>query len=362
MKRRKFNQTIAKAGLISLLPWTGVFCTNKSKLNILVLGGTNFVGPAIVQDLLDKGHQVTLFNRGITNPHLFPELEKIRGNREDGLQGYEQLKGKNWDVVIDVWPDNPNLVKEAIQMLKSHTKHYAFISSIAVYQDFRQAGLSETSPLRQGTEYEPDNYNLNKVLCEKAVEASFPGKFTILRPGAIVGERDPGIPFPYLASRIAYEQEILAPDSNDPVQFVDVKDVASFLTNCLENKHIGHFNVIGPENTFGYKDLLLEMKKTLNNDVQIHWMDKSFLMEEMKLAPWVQLPFWIPLEDDPEPGFYQIRNAKAIAAGLTFRPVQETIKDAMRYFDRAAFKYGEGGGISLEREQEIIEIWKWKTE
>lgn len=366
--RRKFIRDLGIVG-ISTLAAASAFPHSKigKQLNVLVLGGTNFLGPAIVKSLVEEGHNVTLFNRGITNPHLFKALDKITGDREKGLAGYANLKSQNkkWDAVIDVWPQNPQLVKDAVEMLKSSALHYIYISSIAAYLHYVKIGMDESSPRRQGTEYEPGNYNLNKVLCEKVVEEHFPDSFTILRPGAIVGDRDPGPFGTYVLDRIANRDEILAPDSNDPVQFIDARDIGNFITECTEKNIKGHFNMVGPATTMGYKEMLILARETLESDVKIIWMDEKFLVGEQKLEPFMQIPFWLPVKTDPEPGFYQISNKKAIKAGLQFTDYRETVKRSYDSVKEKRFVPEEDTGlvfgISHEREKKIINEWKNRT-
>lgn len=356
--RRDF---IKRAGYLFMAPgMLSVAGTNRSPLNILVLGGTYFLGPAIVQQLLELGHRITLFNRGKTNPHLFPDVPKLRGDREQGPSGYSAIpKDQHWDVVVDVWPQNPQLVEEAILAVKDRCAHYIYISSIAAYRDYRTVGITEDHPLVPGNEYEKDNYSLNKVLCEKVVAKHFPGQFTVLRPGAIIGERDPGPFTHHLIRRFLEQSEILAPDAEDPVQIIDAWDIGSFVGKCADNKLVGYYNLVGPATTLSYRKLLLELKRKLPGRTKIRWIDPKFLTEKMEVEPFVDIPFWIPLAGDPEPGFYQIDNQKAIRAGLQFSPLSDTIKRAYRSL-RAGHTASDNylNGISTERETAILTAWK----
>lgn len=368
IKRRKFIRDLGITGIATFSsPLVFSKFKSMSGQKVLVLGGTNFLGPAIVKSLLRGGHSVTLFNRGITNPHLFPNLKKVKGDREKGIPGYSNLRNHNedWDIVIDVWPQNPHFVKDAIQIVKNRTTHYIFISSIAVYNNYVSIGMDESSPRRKGSKYEPGNYNLNKVLCEKVVEENFPNHFTILRPGAIVGDRDSGPFGTYVLNRLMDRTEILAPDANDPVQFIDAKDIGNFVNKCVEHNNKGHFNLVGPASKMGYKEMIAIAKETLKSSVKILWMDVEFLITEMKLEPFMQIPFWIPVESDPEPGFHQISNEKAIKAGLTYTDYWETVKISYDSFKEKRFileeDYEVVFGISDKRENEIIERWKKKS-
>jgi len=363
--RRKFLKGLSLAGVATCSsPLLLSFPITPFKFNVLVLGGTNFLGPAIVRALINAGHNVTLFNRGITHPELFPGLSKIKGDRNMGLSGYGLLAKAttNWDVVIDVWPQNPNLVQDAIAILHNRTKHYIFISSIAVYENYGTIGLKEDTARRKGNRYEAGNYNLNKVLCEKLVEKAFPGRFTILRPGAIVGDRDPGPFGTYVLNRMMNRKEILAPDSNDPVQFIDAQDIGRFITRCIEKNVGGHFNLVGPGSTMGYKDMLIRAKSVLKSTVEILWMDPKFLVKEAQLEPFMEVPFWIPVAFDPEPGFYQISNEKAIHHGLIFTDYDQTVKTSYYSVKEQRFIVEEGYdtvfGISEAKENQIIAQWK----
>ncbi len=365
VNRRKFIQNLS---ILSVAPFTMPFATHAlgpaATLNVLVLGGTNFVGPAVVNSLLNKGHQVTLFNRGITNPLLFPGLRKIRGDRKRGKAGYKLLKEDNshWDVVIDVWPQNPHYVEEAIQAIKDKATHYIFISSIAVYSNYKIVGMNEDARLREATSYVEGNYNQNKVLCEQVVKKYFPANFTIVRPGAIIGDRDSGPFATDLLNRVANCKEIFAPQSNDPVQFIDAVDIGRFLAQCAESKVTGHFTLVGPQEKLGYREMLLTIKETLKSKVKIHWIDPNYLTIKMKLEPFMDVPFWIPIDSDPDPGFYQISNDRAIKSGLVFSDFKETIRRSYDSFKSKRFIPEEGSeltfGITPAREKEIISLWK----
>ncbi len=364
--RRQLMQLIGISGLgLATLPMMASTLTPKTKLNVLVLGGTNFLGPAIVKAFRSQGHAVTLFNRGITNPQLFPGLNKIRGDRDQGLPGYAAVNAQNehWDVVVDVWTQNPNHVEEAIQVLKHKTKHYMFVSSVAVYKNFVSPNMDESAPLRSGTEYQPNNYNLNKVLCEKVVTEHFPKNFTIYRPGGIVGDRDPGPFGTDLLSRIMNREQILAVDADDPVQLIDAQDIGEFACKCAEQKKTGYYNLVGPAVKMTYKEMITGAKQALNSQVDIVWVPPEFILEDAKLEPFIQIPYWIPIKSDPEPGFYQINNSKALAAGLKFTRYAKTVLRSYDSFKAKRFIPESESifGISDSKEAEIIKMWQQKT-
>ena len=364
MNRRRFISNLSYLG--------GALCFSPAllgqgkpakKLKVLVLGGTNFLGPAIVKSLVQAGHEVVLFNRGITKPFLFPDLKKIRGDRENGRPGYSELlsEGTTWDTVIDVWPENPAMVEDAIQSIGQRTRHYMFVSSIAVYNNYSKIGIDESSPIRMAVNYEAGNYNANKVLCEAVVKKHFPRNHTIVRPGAIVGHGDPGPFGTDILRRIMDRKQIMAPNSNDPVQFIDANDIGDFLVLSAKSSIVGTFNLVGPRTPMGYKDWLSQCAKALDSKVEIIWMDPDFLVNEMKVEPFMQIPFWIPLATDTEPGFYQINAEKAFDAGLSISDFKETVKRSYQsYIDKKYIPEPESEaafGVSEAKEDEVIASW-----
>ncbi len=337
---------------------------SQKKLTVLVLGGTNFLGPAIVHTFLHDGHEVSLFNRGITNPKLFTNLPRYKGDRTSGIEGYNSLSQtkKTWDLIIDVWPENPLYVEEAVKVLQQKTDHYVFVSSIAVYRNYTNIGMDENATLLTANGYEEGNYSGNKVICENLVRSYFPGRYTIVRPGAIVGDRDPGPFGTHLLKSLMQYDEVLAPDSNDPVQFIDSKDIGKFLVKSGEKEIYGEFNLVGPEQPMGYKDLVIGAKKALKSTTEIVWVDPDFLINNMDVEPFSEIPFWIPVKDDPEPGFYQISNRKALENGLTYTSYSETVETCYNSFKERRHIPEPGSedyfGIKRQKEISVIKAWK----
>ena len=336
------------------------------KLKILVLGGTQFVGPAIVNEAIGRGHRLTLFNRGITNPELFDQLPHIDpGDREKGLEGYQSLKKKKWDVVIDVWPERSQLVEEASQYLRSLASHYIFVSSIAVYRDFNEVGLHEGSsvvslPKNKEEWYYPEE----KVAAEKIIQERFPDNHTIVRPGPIKGWRDPANDLAYWLIKLKRGEEVIGPGSgSDPIQFIDVKDLGRFIIHAAEEKVRGTYNITGPqENPLLWRDFLQKCKEITGNKGKVTWLSEDFLRQQ-KVRSFEDLPLWAPLSEDR--GFMQISNEKGVAKGLTFRSLEETFQDVTTWFEqnqnedyRFGGKYGSTG---LEREREIRLLERWKN-
>ncbi len=359
MKRRQFLQaasTCVASTLIGCNGYTGK--TTGRPLNILVLGGTNFVGPAIVEQAMLGGHQVTLFNRGITRSHLFPGLEKLRGHRAVDQSDLSALQGnRQWDAVIDVWPEHSSLVDETAMLLAERTDYYFFISSIAVYSDFSQAGITEESPVHQDS---PGWYGGEKVLAESRLQSLLPGRFGVARCHAILGPRDDGSAYHYWLRRLSAYDEVLAPGTGqDPVQFVDVRDVASWVIDSVEAKRPGIHNLTGPDTPVTFNAFLEQSRQAIGSEAKITWVDADFLRRQHNVRSFDNMPLWAPLDEDL--GFQQISSARALAQGMQFRPVQETAAAAWRWFQAYNFKSSQfplnGMGISREREQDLLDAW-----
>ncbi|WP_430967325.1 NAD-dependent epimerase/dehydratase family protein [Spongiimicrobium sp. 2-473A-2-J] len=356
MKRRYFIESLGAAGLL-LATQPLASCHNPSNgLNILVLGGRDFLGQAIVKAGRQKGHRITLFNRGITNPELFNELPLIKGDREKGMMAYEPLTQQEWDVVIDVWPQQSKLVDEATSALQNHTKHYVFISSVAVYKDFEVPNRAEDYPMVSLPSDKADwGYAEEKAASEALVASRFPKHHTILRPGPIKGWRDPAYDLLYWLIKLQRNESILAPgNGSDPVQFIDVNDVGNFAITAAERKAIGAYNCVGPtKETLSWKTLLETARTHLNSSSELHWSSQEFLSTQEVYA-WSDLPLWAPISDDY---FMQIGNAKSIAAGFSHTPLEKTLDDCLAWHQQEGnpnIVFGTGEeAVGLERAREL---------
>lgn len=314
-------------------------------MKLLVLGGTRFLGRHLVEAALDRRHEVTLFNRGQTNPDLFPEAERLRGNRDGDLGA---LEGRTWDAVVDTCGYFPRVVRASAEALRDSVEHYTFISTVSVYADLNTPP-TESSPLGTiedetveefGPEFE--NYGPLKALCERAVQDVYGDRALIIRPGFIVGPHDPTDRFTYWAVRAVDGDPALAPGPPErPLQFIDVRDLSEWMLRLIEERRSGVFNATNEGVPF--RDVLA--------GADVTWASDEFLAEQGVTEE--QLPLWSP---DPQfAALHEADVAAAVGAGLTLRPVEQTVGDT------AEWRRGNDGelvtGMSKEREAELIAAW-----
>ncbi len=326
-------------------------------MRLLILGGTRFLGRHLVDAALSRGHQITLFNRGKSNPGLYPQIETITGDRETDLN---KLAGRRWDAVIDTCGYLPRIVHLSAQALREAVDSYVFISSISAYADFAQIGITENSPLaampdETVEEITGETYGPLKVLCEKAVEAEFPGRALVIRPGLIVGPHDPTDRFTYWPFRIAGGGEVLAPEKPEvPVQIIDGRDLAEFTLKLIEQKATGVYNATGPDYDLTLGLMLETCKQVSNSNAVFRWASVEFLLQN-QVNPWSDLPVWVP--DSPEnAGFSKVDVSKAIAAGLTFRPLAETVRDTLAWAATRPADHPWRAGLTEAREKQLLNL------
>ena len=366
--RRQFIKLSAAAG--TALGVGNLLAEKSAKpLRILILGGTGFTGPYQVRYARSHGHKITVFNRGKTHPGELPEgVEQLTGDRNGKL---DALKGRQWDVVIDNPSSVPVWVRDAAQILKGNVDRYVFISTISVYADTSKPGTDEGAPLAKYNG--PDamkesrdsiiasNYALYgplKALSEQEAKKWFPKKTLIVRPGLIVGPGDETDRFSYWPVRIDRGGEVLAPgDPIDPVQFIDARDLAEWTIRMIESGETGIYNATGPERKLGVGEMLETMKSAFSSDAKFTWVSADFL-EAQKVAPWSDMPVWIPPRGE-EAGANQVSNKRALATGLTSRPLPETARDTLAWFkklpqDRQSHLKA---GLTPEREAEVLALW-----
>ncbi len=327
---------------------------------LLVLGGTRFLGPPIVEAALAAGYEVTLFNRGRSNPGRFAKLEQIAGDRDTGdLAG---LKGRKFDAVVDTSGYAPLHVQQACELLRDHVAHYVFVSTVSVYPDQSAANVDEQTPtsrldaaaiaaattIREGSA----NYGPMKAECERAAENAMPGRVTIVRPGLIVGPEDSSDRFTYWPARIARGGEVLAPaDPGAETQFIDVRDLGAWCFALAARRLAGEFNAIGFRGRLSLGELLAGCKVGLNTDCSFTWADEVFLREQ-RVVPYRDLPLWLP---KGQRGHFDV--SKALASGLILRPVAATIADTYAWQATRPADHRWRAGLTAERERALLEAW-----
>ena len=336
-------------------------------LRILILGGTGFTGPFQVAYALARGHQVTLFNRGKRpSPEWPAAVEQLHGDRNTG--DLSALKGRKWDVCIDNPTSLPFWVRDAGQVLAGNVGHYLFISTISVYADGSRPGITEDAPLaaykgadamaetQQTLMADIENlYGALKALSEAEARKQFGDAVTIVRPGYIFGPRDETDRFTYWPHRVAQGGEILVPgDGNDPIQIIDGRDLGEWMIRLAEAGTTGTFNACGPDYPLSMDAMLYGCQAVTGGGMRLTHVSPAFLDEQQ-----VGLPIWVPSKDNPYAGYGAVSNERAIAAGLTFRPLATTVQDLLAWFRSlpAERQAKLGAGITREKEAELLKAW-----
>jgi 2'-hydroxyisoflavone reductase len=319
-------------------------------VKLLVLGGTKFLGPAVADAALAAGHELTLFNRGHTNPERYPDVERLHGDRTGDLQ---VLRGRHWDAVVDTSAYVPGVVRAAAAALDG-VGLYCFVSSVSAYASF-------AGPVREGDpeaelgdqhddELLPDyaNYGPLKVLCERAVQEVFGDRALVVRPGLIVGPHDPTGRFTYWPHRIARGGDVLVPSPPERrVQFVDVRDLGEWIVRACERGLSGTFNATRPG--VGWGELVDTCLATTASGAEAVWVDDAFLLRH-GIGEWMELPLWIA---DPEAvGIHMADVSRALAEGLTFRPLETTVRDTLALAQPTA-----AAGLAPQREANLLAEW-----
>jgi len=327
-------------------------------MRILILGGTVFLGRALVDQALQRGHQLTLFNRGQSNPGLYPQVERLTGDRKVDLSA---LQGRRWEAVIDTCGYLPRVVAASALALAGSVEHYTFISTESVYASPLLPGLDESAPLgvlpdESVEEITGETYGPLKALCEQAVESALPGRTLVVRPGLIVGPHDLSDRFTYWPYRVALGGRVLAPGRPERgVQFIDVRDLASWIIRLVESRQTGIFNADGLPETISMGALLEVCKVASGSDARFIWASDEFLVEK-EVGAWMELPLWIPETDPDAAGFFTIRVDKAQAAGLVYRPLLETVLDTLAWVRTRPADYAWRAGLSREREAQLLDL------
>lgn len=332
-------------------------------MKLLVLGGTRFLGRHVVAAALGRGDQVTIFHRGRTEPALFPECEHVLGDRETDLA---RLDGRTWDAVVDTCGFVPRIVDAAVRSLGPRIGQYVFVSSISVYAMPMPAGADESAPLATLADPETEevsgpNYGGLKAACERAAEAALPGRVTNVRAGLLVGPQDYTDRFPYWVRRLVEGGDVLVPDAaSQPLQFIDARDLAGWILGAIERRAVGPYNVTGPATPLTFGRCLDGIQKALASSPRRIPVPAAFLAEQ-KVTPWSEMPLWVPEED----GFLAVSIARALATGLTIRPLEATVRDTWDWIRLTGGPSPGGATISVpppptlsrEREKDLLAAW-----
>lgn len=327
-------------------------------MKLLILGGTVFVGRHIVRAAQERGHDVVLFNRGKSNPDLFPGIEQLRGDRDGDLSA---LDGGKWDAVVDTSGYVPRVVRASAERLAGAVEHYTFISTLSVYPDLSVEGLDESAPVATiddptVEEVTGESYGPLKALCEEVVQDVYGDGGLVIRPGVIVGPHDPTDRFTYWPVRVDRGGDVLAPGPRERrIQFIDARDLATWTVHMVEQRKAGVYNATGPEGGLAMDRMLSTCRRVAESDARFAWVDEAFLMEH-GVQPWVELPLWLAGEEAA--GFGSVNVEKAVADGLRFRPLEETAADTLRWASERPADHEWRAGLSAEREEELLQAWR----
>jgi nucleoside-diphosphate-sugar epimerase len=345
-------------------------------MKLLILGGTRFVGRHLVTAALARNHEVTLFNRGQhrgTHSSDLTNVETIYGDRNSDLS---KLKGRRWDAVVDTSGYLPRTVRASAEVLSQSVDRYVFISSQSVYADVSVVGVDENAALATLTSEQFDQANAIdssgqtsavtygkmygglKALCEQAAREVLPNRVLIIRPGLIVGPYDYTDRFTYWVVRVARGGEVLAPGRPKRyVQFIDVRDLAEWTVRMIEREGSGVYNANGLPGRLTMERLLEECKQVSESDASFTWIDDNFLMQE-KVAQWSEMPLWFPEEAAPHSkGFMFINCNKAVGAGLSSRPLNDTIRDILTWRETNRLSEELKAGIDSDKERRLLRKW-----
>lgn len=327
-------------------------------MKLLIIGGTRFVGRHLVNSARAHGHDVTLFNRGQSNPGLFRRVKIIKGDREHDL---DQLQGQ-WDAVVDTCGYIPRIVRLSAEALKDKVGRYIYISSVSVYFSFQKIGIKESDAVGKMAdesveEITGETYGPLKALCEKTVQDAYGPRSLIIRPGLVVGPHDPTDRFTYWPLRIAKGGDVLAPDNPSAMtQFIDARDLADFVVRLADNNVSGVFNVVN--NPVTLNTVFETCRRVSKSKAVFHWAPVDFLAKH-NVQPWSDMPAWVP-ETGEDAGVSHVDNSKALGAGLTFTPLAQTIQDIYEWEPERSNDYQMKAGLKPEREKELLELLRKK--
>ena len=319
-------------------------------MKLLLLGGPKFVGRAFADATLARGHELTFFNRGRTNADLYPDVERLVGDREADLSS---LAGREWDAVVDTSGYVPHVVAASAEAL-SGSGRYLFVSSVSVYADM-SVPVDEESAVAELGELPVDaltpdfsNYGPLKALCEEEARAAFGERALVVRPGLIVGPHDPTGRFTYWPHRFVRGGRVVAPaPAGDPTQFIDVRDLGEWMVDLCEREVAGTFNAIN--DGVPWSDLLETCRSVAATDAEIVWVPSQFLLEQ-EVGEWMELPLWVA---DPEmKALHRVDVSGALAEGLRFRSLEDTMRATLEHAETT-----EAAGLTPEREAAVLAAW-----
>ncbi len=365
--RRAFLERLGAAGLVSTLAAYGCQSADRDAteskevptsdpprpLDILILGGTGFIGPHEIRYAQSRGHSITLFNRGQSNPELFADLELIRGDRSepDGLAG---LRGRSFDAVIDNSANREEWVSASAAALEGNVGRYLFVSSTGVYYPYLTRGVDESvSPvvaLDAGDDSGSSNFGVNKALAEQHTLRIMGDRGLVVRPHYIAGPGDPTDRFTNWPVRLSERPQVIVPGTpEDPVQWIDVRDVTEFMIHLLEAEATGIYNAAGPSPASGVGDFVRRVATAVDSSSELVQIDDLDFLDE---SDFFAIP-WIPPRDELF-GMATVSADKSIQAGLTLRSVEETAVDTLEWFRSEP---REPRFLSGAREVEILDEW-----
>ncbi|MEO8336810.1 MAG: NAD-dependent epimerase/dehydratase family protein [bacterium] len=357
--RRDFLKTTTAAGAALLVGKDLLRAQpTPAKMNLLILGGTGFIGPHLVRHAIARGHTVTIFTRGRRDAEIPASVIRLTGDRNGDLKS---LEGKKWDAVIDDSATNPAWVAATAALLKDSVGRYLFTSSTGVFYPYLSRGLDENGTIKLEVDDPKDGsatYGVAKAKGEHEVMTVFGDRGVIVRPTYIVGPGDTSDRFPYWPQRLAKGGEVLAPGKrDDPVQFIDVRDLVEFYVKVLEDNRSGAYDAVGPETAMTAPQFYEQARAIINPDATLIFVDDYAFLEQHKIdeaIPWAMLKG----NDD---GMMSIRNDRAKAAGLGFRPLATTLRDTLAWWPTAPEARRNAPKFTIKPDQEAAALAAWKA-
>lgn len=356
--RREFLKRTAAGALIAggLLKIVDIATAATEPMNLLVLGGTGFIGPHLVRYAVSRGHKVTIFTRGRHQADLPSGVVALQGDRNGQLGA---LEGKKWDAVVDDSATNPDWVRQSTELLRDSVGAYLFTSSTGVFYPYLERGADESTAILYDAPDPKDEsatFGVAKARCERQVMQVFGDRGVVVRPTYIVGPGDTSDRFPYWPVRLARGGEVLAPGHrDDPMQIIDVRDLAEFMVRLLEDKRRGIYNVAGPKETLTAREFYPAAAKAIGAKVKFTYVDDYDFLVAHKIEEAIP---WALLRGN-DYGMMSVKNAKAIAAGLTFRPLATTVRDTLAWWPTVPQSRRENPRFTIKPEQEATALADW---